>query len=254
MVEDLSKKIIVTTSWDDVSYENLKMIRLLDEFKVFGTFYINLKTDNTDRNLSQAQVKEIVIEVTDSGHEVGSHTVSHATLTKCKNPREEIERSKYELEKLTGEKLVSFCYPNGAYDDRIKSIVRETGYLCARTCGYKGIGFPEDPYEWGITLHASNGSPLTTFKIWRESGISWKSLLDWEIRAKFLFDLVLEKGGLWHLWGHSWEIESNKDWSKLARVLQYVANKEGVLYWPNGKIFEDLLLNEETHDKTSTYF
>jgi len=237
----LGKKIIVTTSWDDNSYENLKMIRLLDRFGICGTFYINSKTDNMGRNLNQNRIKEMVFEVAHSSrHEVGSHTVNHAILTKCKNPYEEIEGSKYELEKLTQRDVISFCYPNGAYDDNIKNIVKDAGYRCARTCDYEGIGLPKDSYEWGITLHASNGSPRTTFKIWRQSGISFRSLLDWEIRAKLLFNLVLEKGGIWHLWGHSWEIESHKDWDKLARVLQYVSDREGVLHVTNGEIFKNV--------------
>lgn len=216
------------------------MIRLLDRFGLVGTFYINSKTDNVGRTLIQKRIREMVFEVANSGHEVGSHTVNHVILTKCKDPREEIERSKFELENLTGRKVTSFCYPNGAYDDGIKNIVRETGYLSARTCKYMGTGLPKDPYEFGITLHASNGSPRTTLKILLQSGIPFRSLWDWEIRAKLLFDLVLEKGGIWHLWGHSWEIELHKDWGKLTRVLQYVSDREEVLYLANGKIFNDL--------------
>ena len=182
----------------------------------------------------------MIFEVANTRYEVGSHTVNHMILTRCKNPHEEVERSKSELEKLTGREVISFCYPNGAYDDDIKNIVKDTGYSCARTCEYKGTSLPKDPYEWGITLHASNGSPRMTFKIWRRSGISFKSLLDWEIRAKLLFDLVLEKEGIWHLWGHSWEIGLHKDWDKLARVLQYVSDREGVLYVTNGEIFKNV--------------
>jgi hypothetical protein len=246
MIRALSNRIIVTTSWDDNSYENLKIARLLDKLEMRGTFYISSNTDSFGRNLNQKQIKKMVLEVANGGHEVGSHTVNHATLTKCRNPREEIEDSKHQLEKLTGSEVNCFCYPNGAFNDNVKDIVEDTGYICARTCEYEKRGLPRDPYAWGITLHASNGSPRMTFKIWRQSGISPKSLLDWEVRAKLLFDSILEKGGIWHLWGHAWEIDVHKDWSKLTRVLQYVSGREKVLYLENGSIFKNLaIMNTE---------
>jgi peptidoglycan/xylan/chitin deacetylase (PgdA/CDA1 family) len=234
-----AKRIVVTTSWDDNSYENQKVAKLLDEFGMIGTFYVNSYTDNFGRNLNQKHIKEMVLELANSNHEIGSHTVSHAILTKCENPREEIEESKHQLEKLTQREVICFCYPNGAYNDGIKELVKDAGYMCARTCEYGGGGLPKDPYEWGITLHASNGSPRTTFKIWRQSGIPFKSLMDWEVRAKLLFDLILNKGGIWHLWGHAWEIELHKDWEKLTRILRYVSGRKEVLYVENGKIFRN---------------
>jgi len=236
-----AKRIVVTTSWDDNSYENPKVAKLLDEFGMIGTFYINSCTDNFGRNLNQKHIEKMVLELANSNHEIGSHTMSHAILTKCKNPREEIEESKHQLEKLTRREVICFCYPNGAYNDDIKDLVEDAGYVCARTCEYAGTGLPKDPYEWGITLHASNGSPLTTFKIWRRSRISLKSLIDWEVRGKLLFDLILDKGGIWHLWGHAWEIELHKDWDKLARILRYVSGRKEVLYVENGKIFRNRL-------------
>ena len=35
-------------------------------------------------------------------------------------------------------------------------------------------------------------------------------------------DYVIKHGGVWHLWGHSWEIEKNKDWDKLEEVFMNI--------------------------------
>jgi hypothetical protein len=70
--------------------------------------------------------------------------------------------------------------------------------------------------------------------------IPTQSLSDWEGRAKTLFDLAAEKGGVFHLWGHSWQIEENNDWDKLDRVLKYVSNRAGVLYISNGETIDML--------------
>ena len=51
-----------------------------------------------------------------------------------------------------------------------------------------------------------------------------------------LFDRMLDKGGMWHLYGHSWEIESLGLWSELQEMLDYVQGREGVLYLTNGEL------------------
>jgi hypothetical protein len=53
--------------------------------------------------------------------------------------------------------------------------------------------------------------------------------------------LALEKGGIYHIYGHSAEFESNNEWDKLERVLAYISNREGVNYKTNGEIFENKL-------------
>jgi hypothetical protein len=59
---------------------------------------------------------------------------------------------------------------------------------------------------------------------------------NWVELAKHLFDSVLRNGGLWHLYGHSWEIEELGLWNELEEVLDYVASRPRVHYLPNGAI------------------
>ena len=52
---------------------------------------------------------------------------------------------------------------------------------------------------------------------------------------------VLENGGIWHLWGHSWEIEQNGDWEILADILNFVkqnGENYGAEFLTNGEIFK----------------
>jgi hypothetical protein len=58
--------------------------------------------------------------------------------------------------------------------------------------------------------------------------------------GKILFDQVLREGGLWHLYGHSWEIEQGGLWAGLAEMLDYVCGREGVLYLSNRDVLECL--------------
>jgi peptidoglycan-N-acetylglucosamine deacetylase len=151
----------------------------------------------------------------------------------------EIAGSKIYLENILNHVVTMFCYPKGRYNEEIKQIVRKNGFIAARTTNTGNFEFPQDKYEWQITLHLCNGSPLMTFKIILKNRLPLKTIFDWELRAKYLFDLASEKGGIFHMFGHSWEIEKNGEWEKLERVLIYVSNRKNVDYLTNGRIFLD---------------
>jgi hypothetical protein len=62
----------------------------------------------------------------------------------------------------------------------------------------------------------------------------------WLELGKRLFDEVLEKGGIWHLYGHSWEVDRLGLWDDLREILDYVGGREGVSYVPNGALVPTL--------------
>jgi peptidoglycan/xylan/chitin deacetylase (PgdA/CDA1 family) len=69
---------------------------------------------------------------------VGSHTCSHAILTKCDSEqmKREVLESKRIIKEKTGMDCKFFCYPNGQTGDfsrRTKNLLRETGYVCGLT-------------------------------------------------------------------------------------------------------------------------
>ena len=53
----------------------------------------------------------------------------------------------------------------------------------------------------------------------------------------------MEDGGIWHLWGHSWEIDQLGLWDELAEMLDYVHGREDVLYLNNGDLLQYLATN-----------
>lgn len=228
----MSNRLFVTTSWDDGVKSDLGVIRLLNKYGMKGTFYIT--RDYWDNPLE----KDDIIEVSKS-HEIGAHTLSHSILpgVSLLKAKEEIEGSKHYLEDVIGDRVYMFCYPYGKYNETIKNVVRDSGFIAARTCVCGSFNAIEDPYEWQTTMCVSNGSPLMNLKIWLKTGISIKSMVDWTIRAKLLFDLALVKGGVYHLWGHSFEIAEGGEWDKLDKVFSYISNREGVRYLTNREVF-----------------
>ena len=227
--------LIVTTSWDDGSKFDLRVAELMGQYGIKGTFYI------PKSYLNNSLLREEVIAL-DKKFEIGSHTLNHVDLTRVSlsEAKKEIKCSKDYLEDILGHSIYMFCYPKGRYNRDIKKIVRDAKFIAARTTNPGDFAPPGDPYEWQITLDASNGSPRLSFNIWRHSRIAVGSLFDWELRAKLLFDLALKNGGVYHLWGHPAGYEERHQWAKLECTLDYISKKEGVRYLTNGEIFRSV--------------
>jgi hypothetical protein len=87
------------------------------------------------------------------------------------------------------------------------------------------------PHPWFTYLknvaRAHRLESLRTFLVQRGRLQSWLGL------AKTLFDQILEEGGVWHLYGHSWEIDNLGLWEDLAEILDYVGGRQGVSYVSN---------------------
>ena len=72
------------------------------------------------------------------GSKIGAHTVTHPVLAalSLSAQRDEVERSKSDLEALLNRRITSFAYPYGAravYNDATVATVREAAFHCACT-------------------------------------------------------------------------------------------------------------------------
>lgn len=87
------------------------------------------------------------------GHEIGSHSMSHAILTDIDDARlhAELGRSRAELEQWTGTPVTGLCYPNGDHDDRVVRAAKAAGYRYACTT-LAGLNAPDrDPHRLART-------------------------------------------------------------------------------------------------------
>lgn len=71
----------------------------------------------------------------DAGHEIGSHSMSHAILPQLDEAaiEREVVDSRAAIEAAIDRPITSFCYPNGDCDDRVVRAVEQAGYGCAVT-------------------------------------------------------------------------------------------------------------------------
>ena len=80
--------------------------------------------------------------------EAGAHTVTHPLLSAlpAELQRDEIERSKSQLEELIGFPVNTFSYPYGNYNSATLQIVKEAGFNCACSTIVDGIWFKAHPF------------------------------------------------------------------------------------------------------------
>lgn len=106
---------------------------------------------------------EQILELLDAGWEVGSHSMTHADLTKCEDPAWEIEQSRLKLETALGIPVETFAYPFGLEVEATIRKVRRT-YKAAVGLGptamqnpYKLFYLWRRPvkYDWDLETFAS---------------------------------------------------------------------------------------------------
>ena len=73
-------------------------------------------------------------------------------------------------------------------------------------------------------------------------GLPVSSFFSWANLAKNLFDYTLKNGKIYHLFGHSWEIEKYGMWQELEEVFKYIAGRPNISYLNNSQTLESLNL------------
>ena len=138
-----------------------------------------------------------------------------------------------------------FCYPNGRYNQNAITELKRAGYKGARTTRMLSCSPDFSPFAMPVTLQAyplsrnaylRNLLRMPQIRRWRLYASEGHNCSDWVQLAKQLFDRVLRSGGVWHLYGHSWEIESLGLWGKVKEVLDYVHGHKDVVYVSNGDL------------------
>lgn len=237
-LQAISKLRIVTTSWDDGDYADLKLAELLLSRGIRGTFYIPIHYRETP--LGPSDLRSLTCE----GFEIGAHGWSqkHLWHLKPEELAQEVQPCKRVLEDIIGREVQMFCYPRGRYDANVVQALQEAGYRGARTVRMLATTSSFNVFEMPTTLQVfphvrfsyfKNAARARSLETWRSCLVQMPRLGSWLELGKRLFDAVLEKGGIWHLFGHSWEIESLGLWDDLREILDYVCGRDDVQYVPN---------------------
>jgi len=234
--------MIITTSWDDGHPLDLRVAAILARHGLRGTFYVPLRAVN-DRLLSPLEMRELVA----MGMEIGSHTVTHPVLTEI--PMREVDRelrdSRRILEDVLGREVTSFCYPAGRFNREIVRRAAGAGYRVCRTTVDFQTGLRFNPVAMPVSLQLFRHRPATHYRHALRHR-NWGGLWRWQRRlggetdpiqlASSMMATVPATGGVFHLWGHSWEIEEHGLWLAFNRIAAALSAVAGRVALTNGDV------------------
>ena len=222
---------LVTTSWDDGHPLDLRVAELLAKHGFRGTFYVPRRNREGRSVLSRRELALLGAQF-----EIGGHSFDHVRLTSV--PADEAARQvraiKDALEHELGREIVGFCYPGGVHDAEIRKLVRAVGFRYARTIENLWLAPALDPFQLPTTLQLYPHPRSTYLKnlargrnlLARARGarvvLRGRPLGD-AMRA--LLDQAIESDGVFHVWGHSWELEEHGLWGELDSFLAYARDR-----------------------------
>ena len=209
------KKHAIFTTWDDGALADLTVAALLKKHGFRGTFVMN----NGSKMMGQLGELEAL------GMEVGSHSWSHPNyhLSGAARCLAESVQMRKKLESMLGHPVISFAYPFGyqpAYDERGDYVLRSleaAGYWFARTTagGPNRIDTIKEPLKLSADTHFNGGGERIT---------------------KRFNELAKEDGTVFHVWGHSYELNGAGE-ATLEAVLAGLGGRPDVWYTTGGEVF-----------------
>jgi peptidoglycan-N-acetylglucosamine deacetylase len=238
-------RVFVTTSWDDDDRTGLKVAELLGRFRLPGTFYVPTGRLGQGALFTAGDLHALAV----AGFEIGAHTVSHAILTELHRDElaHEIGDCKESLQQIVGADVRMFCYPKGRFNGEVVRAVTRAGYRGARgtqmltsTPDFDRFAMPTtlQAYPHRRSNYVRNLMRLRAVNVLLKSIPDLIGFQDWLRLGQVSFDRVMRTGGIWHLYGHSWEIEKLGLWDQLSEILEYVGGRNAVEYVTNGQLLD----------------
>ena len=228
----------LTFSVDDGHPTDLSTAEMLVRLGLQATFYVPARNEERPV-MGTPEIREL-----SKCFEIGSHTMNHRRVHDLNDieAQAEITDGKKWLEDILSKEVVSFCYPGGKYNARTRAIVANAGFIGARTCQFNLHTAPADPFRWGVSTQAYSHSLLNSVLCSSLAGsmnhlVVSRLAQDWETHFLRSLDWVEARGGIAHLYIHSWETDKLGQWRKLERVLANAAARERMIRVTNGTLF-----------------
>lgn len=222
---------VFTCSIDDGHPSDMRVAELMHKHGIHGTFYIPVKNSEGDEVLSDANIREL-----GTWFEIGSHTRDHCYLKHVDiwHAYHQINDGKKYLEDVLGSPVNGFCYPGGRYRRRDVELVQACGFTYARTTMNLCFDPGTRPYELPTTMQFFPHDRWVYIRNFIASG-KWVQRADglllalqhehWLARLYAMFGHVCERGGIFHLWWHSRQIDELDAWDDIDAFFGHVASQ-----------------------------
>lgn len=217
-------KKAVTFSYDDGIEQDLRLLEILNKYGLKCTFNLNTGLDSSSPGW---MCKDLAVRRMDldkhvadyAGHEIAVHALTHPGL--CELSDEEIKKELLEdrenIKKLFGQDAVGMAYPYGAYSEWVMEKLREFDFKYAR-----GV---ESSHSFDVQEN------LLAFK----PTCHHDDELLFELAERFL-SLETEEPQIFYIWGHSYELEGNKNWDRFEEFCKLISGREDIFYGTNREV------------------
>ena len=221
--------MLVLTSWDDGHPCDMRIAELLTKHDLAGTFFVPISNREGKDVMGDEQIRHL-----DQGFEIGGHTLTHRYLhgkIADEIVRHEVFEGKRILEECIGHGITGFCYPGGKFNDRAVQAIKDAGFEYARTTENLRMDLGKDRWHIPTTFQFyPHKAAVLGRNTLRYPSVSKLPLVAQRFRQKDFVSYLIETAeqcasmnGVFHLWGHSWEIEQHQLWSELNTLFQALA-------------------------------
>lgn len=223
------RKKAFTISYDDNTTQDERLIELMKQYNIKGTFniipnwfaaedavfpegetYINV----TEKKALELYDNELI--------EVANHGFNHTKMT-C-TPKiqqmEDLVKCRQKLEQMYQQIITGFAYPYGWYNEDLMQLLKEAGITYARTVhSTYEFSLPDNWLELHPTCHqADERLP--------------------ELTEHFLKDSVEEQPYMYYVWGHTFEFDQQNNWHLIEDLFQSVSGRDEIWYATNGELYD----------------
>jgi len=198
-------------SYDDGVVQDRRLVELLNQHGMKGTFHLNSGFFGRNDKLDRLEGDEIAAVY--AGHEISVHCVNHPSLPYCTPDTiaSEIWQDRVHLEAIAGYPVRGMSYPCGTWDDTVIALLPSLGIEYARTIDSHGtFVLPQNLLCWHPTCH--HNADLQ------------------DLGGRFLSAEIRRDPLLFHLWGHSFEFDREKNWEHIERFCELIGKREDVWY------------------------
>ncbi|MBA4388802.1 MAG: polysaccharide deacetylase [Verrucomicrobia bacterium] len=215
------KRGALTTSWDDGTIHDRRVVETFNRHGIRGTFNLNsaclgdkaAQTGWYDR-IGPDEVKSLY-----AGHEVACHGVTHPWLQQLADDqiRMEFIEDRRALERLVGYPVRGLALPFGTWDDRVLRIAVECGILYSRPVTATSLfSLPNNFMDWQTTCHHKANLP----ELWQK------------------FQKTPHPDKLFYLWGHSYEFDKDKNWNVIEAFAELAGADRNTWHATNMQVYD----------------
>ena len=223
------KHKVLTLSYDDGVGADIRLIGIMQQHGLKGTFNVNSGIYPTERTLDTKRMplheaKEVYLN---SGMEIGVHALTHPILSYLPDNicTYEILQDRINHERDYDCIIRGMAYPQGtvSVSDSVVATLKQCGIAYARTTvSTERFDLPVDWLRLPATCRHSNPRLM-------------------ELAEQFVREPFNRAPGMFYLWGHSYEFVWDKpdnNWGIIERFAAYIGGREEIWYATNIEIYD----------------